>query len=453
MPRASGRTPSRSLVADVPPPLVGSPHEAAAVSRTHMLVLLTAVAGLALLVWGLTARGWYLVEMSALFLALALAIALVARIPADAAARTFGEGAAELTMTALLVGFARAIQVVLDDGGVIDTIVHGLSVPLQALGPSLAAVGMFAVQSAINLFIPSGSGQAYVTMPIMAPLADLVGVSRQVAVIAFQFGDGFTNILVPTNPVIIGILSVAGVPYERWLRFVVPFMLKVWLVGSLALVAAVWMGGVGRVTGTVLDDSGGVLPGATVTLTNVGTNQVQVAVTNEVGAFTFPQVPVGTYTINVSLEGFRAVDFTNMIVAVGQEYSLTAKLEIGHLGNRHGHGGLLDRLDDDAGGEQHGHAEQVLNIPLANRDVTNLIKLQAGVPGMNERARTPPSTAAVRAGRRSRSTGSTSRTTSSAPTRWTSCRTGRRPTTWRSSRSRRRYPAPTAPAARRPCAW
>jgi uncharacterized ion transporter superfamily protein YfcC len=236
------RDPSRSLVADVPPPLVGSPHDAAAVSRTHLFVLLTAVAGLALLVWGLTARGWYLVEMSALFLALALAIALVARLPADDAARTFGDGAAELTMTALLVGFARAIQVVLDDGGVIDTIVHGLSVPLQALGPSLAAVGMFAVQSAINLFIPSGSGQAYVTMPIMAPLADLVGVSRQVAVIAFQFGDGFTNILVPTNPVIIGILSVAGVPYERWLRFVVPFMLKVWLVGSLALVAAVWIG-------------------------------------------------------------------------------------------------------------------------------------------------------------------------------------------------------------------
>jgi uncharacterized ion transporter superfamily protein YfcC len=234
--------PARSLVADVAPPLVGSPQDAPAVSRTHLAALFVAVAALALLVWGLSAQGWYLVEMSALFLALALALALVARLSADDAARTFGEGAAELTMTALLVGFARAIQVVLDEGGVIDTIVHGLSIPLQALGPSLAAVGMFAVQSAINLFIPSGSGQAYVTMPIMAPLADLVGISRQVAVIAFQFGDGFTNILVPTNPVIIGILSVAGVPYERWLRFVVPFMLKVWLVGSLALVAAVWLG-------------------------------------------------------------------------------------------------------------------------------------------------------------------------------------------------------------------
>jgi uncharacterized ion transporter superfamily protein YfcC len=100
---------------------------------------------------------------------------------------------------------------------------------------------MMVVQSLTNLFIPSGSGQAYVTMPIMAPLADVVGVPRQVAVLAYQFGDGFTNIIVPTNPVIIGILAVAGVPYERWLRFVVPFMLKVWLAGALALIAAVWL--------------------------------------------------------------------------------------------------------------------------------------------------------------------------------------------------------------------
>jgi uncharacterized ion transporter superfamily protein YfcC len=236
------RDPGSSLVRDAPPPAMERPHAARPVTRTQGAVLLSVVLALALLIWGLTARGWYLVEMSALFLALTVVMALLARIPADTTARLFGEGAAELTMTALLIGFARAIQVVLADGGVIDTLVHGLSQPLQALGPSLAAVGMFLVQSATNLFIPSGSGQAYVTMPIMAPLADVVGVSRQVAVLAFQFGDGFTNILVPTNPVIIGVLAIAGVPYDRWLRFVLPFMVKVWLVGSVALVAAVWLG-------------------------------------------------------------------------------------------------------------------------------------------------------------------------------------------------------------------
>jgi uncharacterized ion transporter superfamily protein YfcC len=234
--------PGASLLAGVPVPELERPREAPAFTGTHRLVLLTVAATLVVLVWGLTTQGWYLVEMSALLLALAVAIALVGRVAPDSAATQFGTGVAELAMTALLVGFARAIQVVLDDGGVIDTIVYGLSVPLQSLGPSLAAVGMMVVQSITNLFIPSGSGQAYVTMPIMAPLADVVGVPRQVAVLAFQFGDGFTNIIVPTNPVIIGILAVAGVPFDRWLRFVLPFMLKVWLAGALALVAAVWLG-------------------------------------------------------------------------------------------------------------------------------------------------------------------------------------------------------------------
>lgn len=234
--------PSLSLVADVAPPPMDQPHETLSLTGTHKLVLGTVLVTLGVLIWGLATQGWYLMEMSALFLALAVALAFLGRMGMDAAARHFGEGAAELTMTALLIGFARAIQVVLESGGVVDTIVHGLSVPLQSLGPSLAAVGMFMVQSLTNLFIPSGSGQAYVTMPIMAPLADVVGVSRQVAVLAFQFGDGFTNILVPTNPVIIGILAIAGVPFDRWLRFVFPFMLKVWLVGSIALVVAVWAG-------------------------------------------------------------------------------------------------------------------------------------------------------------------------------------------------------------------
>jgi uncharacterized ion transporter superfamily protein YfcC len=101
---------------------------------------------------------------------------------------------------------------------------------------------MLVVQSVANFFIPSGSGQAYVTMPIMAPLADLVGVTRQTAVLAFQFGDGFTNILVPTNPVLIGILTMARIPYDRWLRFVLPFMIKIWLLAALALVVAVQIG-------------------------------------------------------------------------------------------------------------------------------------------------------------------------------------------------------------------
>jgi uncharacterized ion transporter superfamily protein YfcC len=234
--------PSSSFVAGIRPPASDMAHETTPFTAIRKLVLGTVVLALALLVFGLARRGWYLTEMGALFLALSVAIAVVARMHPDRTAIEFARGASELTTTALLVGFARAIQVVLEQGGVIDTIVHGVSVPLQTLGAPLAAVGMFFVQSLTNLFIPSGSGQAYVTMPIMAPLADVVGVSRQVAVLAYQFGDGFTNIIIPTSPVIIGILAIAGVPYDRWLRFVLPFMVKVWVVGSIALALAVWLG-------------------------------------------------------------------------------------------------------------------------------------------------------------------------------------------------------------------
>jgi uncharacterized ion transporter superfamily protein YfcC len=117
-----------------------------------------------------------------------------------------------------------------------------VAAPLESIGAAGAAVGMFFFQSLCNFFIPSGSGQAYVTMPIMAPLADLAEINRQVAVLAYQFGDGFTNILVPTNAVLIGILTMAGIPYDRWVRFILPFMVKVWVVGSIALAVAVWIG-------------------------------------------------------------------------------------------------------------------------------------------------------------------------------------------------------------------
>lgn len=233
--------PTRSLVADIAPP-EGVTSSDARLTARHWLTLGLLAATLVLMVVGLTRWHWYLNEMGALFLGLTIVLGVVGRLGADATARTFCEGAAELSTTALLIGFARTIQVVLDQGGVIDTIVHGLSLPLQSLGPGAAAVGMLIFQTVTNLFIPSGSGQAYVTMPLMAPLADLVGVSRQVAVLAFQFGDGFSNIIVPTNAILIGMLAIARVPFDRWLRFIVPLLLKLWAASALALLAAVWFG-------------------------------------------------------------------------------------------------------------------------------------------------------------------------------------------------------------------
>jgi uncharacterized ion transporter superfamily protein YfcC len=196
----------------------------------------------ALFVVGVALWGWYLTELAAVFFAMALLSALVGKISPNRTAREFCKGAAEMTTTALLIGFARTIQVVLEDGAVIDTVIHGVSGPLDRAGPELAAIGMLGVQSVCNFFVPSGSGQAYVTMPIMAPLSDLVGVTRQTSVLAYQMGDGFTNMIVPTNALLMGMLGLARLPFERWLKFVVPLMIKLYVVAAVALVIAVRIG-------------------------------------------------------------------------------------------------------------------------------------------------------------------------------------------------------------------
>ena len=245
------RDPASSLVADIEVPAGAAIPSAqdtialdnlAPMTNVQKRIMSALGLGMVLLIYGMIVWKWGLFEMQGLFAGLVLVIATLARMSPDKTATEFSIGAGSLTSVALLIGVARAIQVVLDEGGVVDTMVYGISVPLQDLPSTLSAVGMFFVQSILNFFIPSGSGQAYVTMPIMAPLSDIVGVTRQTAVLAFQFGDGFSNILIPTQYVLIGILAMAGIPYDRWLRFIMPFMVKVAIVGSLALVVAVLIG-------------------------------------------------------------------------------------------------------------------------------------------------------------------------------------------------------------------
>ena len=235
--------PSRSLVGDVEiPGLEEQTGAYPAMTGVHLLVLGGFLAALGVAIYGIRFHGWYLVELGACFLILGLFTAAVARISPTEVATRFVRGAGDLTETALLVGVARGIALVMEDGQILHTIVHALSVPLGTVGPELAAVGMLTMQSILNLFVPSGSGQAFVTMPLMAPLGDLVGVTRQVTVLAFQMGDGFTNMLVPTNAVLMGILGMAGIPYDRWLRFCLPLFLKLFAAGALVLVVAVMVG-------------------------------------------------------------------------------------------------------------------------------------------------------------------------------------------------------------------
>jgi len=234
--------PARSLVRDVSYSDGFELPEDVQLTPPRMVVLAIFATGVGLFVYGVSAYEWYLPELTAVFLGIALAAAVTTRLAPNLVATAFYAGAAELTTTALIVGFARTIQVVLAEGQVIDTVINGLAFPLESLPGQLAALGMLAVQTLCNLFIPSGSGQAYVTMPIMAPIADLTGLTRQTAVLAYQFGDGFTNMVVPTNPVLMGMLVLARIPYQRWLLFVGPLLFKLYLVAIAALLFAVEMG-------------------------------------------------------------------------------------------------------------------------------------------------------------------------------------------------------------------
>lgn len=234
--------PSASLMAGVDTP-GGSPAiEYPPFTRRHALIGLAVLFALAAMVYGISQRGWYLGELGAIWLAVALLAGVIGGLGLDDTAKKFAAGAAELAVVALLVGFARSIALILEDGQVLHTIVHGASIPLGWVGTELAAVGMLLMQTLINFFVPSGSGQAFATMPIMAPLADVVGLERQVAVLAFQFGDGFSNMLLPTNIILMAILGIAGISYDRWFKFAWPLLLKLMLAAAAALVVAVWIG-------------------------------------------------------------------------------------------------------------------------------------------------------------------------------------------------------------------
>ncbi|MGY6554931.1 MAG: YfcC family protein [Wenzhouxiangella sp.] len=237
------RDPSASVVYDaslIEP--AEPPQDYPAMHAGHVAIVVGFFLALGTAVWGIATRGWFLNELGAAFLVLGLAAAAIGRLAPSLTAEKFIQGARELTETALLVGVARGIALIMEDGQILHTIVHYLSLPLSLVGAELSAVGMLAIQSVLNLFIPSGSGQAFVTMPLMAPLGDLVGVSRQVAVLAYQMGDGFTNMIIPTNAILMGILGMAGISYAKWLKFAWPLMLKLFALAAVVLVGAVWLG-------------------------------------------------------------------------------------------------------------------------------------------------------------------------------------------------------------------
>ena len=201
----------------------------------HKLVLLTFALSLVLIVVGVISLGWYIQEIAAVFFIMGIVAGIIGGLKSDELIQSFIGGAKDLVGTALIVALARATLVISRDGHIIDTVLYGLSPFIQSSSPIFASQKMFVVQAIINFFVHSGSGQAALTMPIMAPLADLAGVSRQTAILAFQFGE-YTNIIIPTSAVTMGSLSMAKVPWEKWAKWVLPLQIILMLLGLLLLI-------------------------------------------------------------------------------------------------------------------------------------------------------------------------------------------------------------------------
>ncbi|HEU4700327.1 MAG TPA: Na+/H+ antiporter NhaC family protein [Gemmatimonadales bacterium] len=206
------------------------------------VVLLLVAAAFVMLVVGLQVLGWGFDELSALFLVMGVAAGLIAGLGIAGTTNAFVEGFRGMTTAALLIGFARAISVVLEEGQVLDTLVHGLFAPLAGLPVAASAAAMMAAQALVHVPVPSVSGQAVLTMPILVPLSDLLGLSRQVTVLAYQYGAGLTELLTPTNGALMAILAAAGVGFDEWLRFAVRWVVLLALLGLVAMGVAVAVG-------------------------------------------------------------------------------------------------------------------------------------------------------------------------------------------------------------------
>ena len=212
------------------------------ISKSQIAVLVIMAAGFGILIYGLSKKGWYFEEMSGLFIFMGIACGLVSGYGPSRIAKEFGNGAKGIVVGCLIIGIARTVEVILSDTKILDTIVYGIVNIVNVMPGSIKAVGMFICQSLINCVIVSGTGQAAVTMPLMVPVSDLVGISRQTAVLAFQLGDGFSNSVLPMSSSLMGYLAVSKIPYSKWLKFMMPLFLIWTALGCLFMLGALIIG-------------------------------------------------------------------------------------------------------------------------------------------------------------------------------------------------------------------
>lgn len=229
--------PTKSLVYSAETAAEASDHfeEKESMDIRHMICTAIVIIAFGAIIYGSLELKWGIDHYSVVFLMMAVFCGLIGGLGINGTAVSFVKGCGSMAYAALVIGMARAISVVMTDGKIIDTVVYYLSLPISQYGSVIGANLMFFANIVINFFIPSGSGQAVTVMPIMVPLADLTGITRQVAVQAFQFGDGFTNCFIPTASVVMGCLGIAGIAYEKYVKWIFPFIMLQVVLAMVAL--------------------------------------------------------------------------------------------------------------------------------------------------------------------------------------------------------------------------
>ena len=210
--------------------------------KAHLLISLIFAVGMGVLVCGVALWHWYIVEISGLFLAVGLISAVVGRLTLNQTTDAIIDGARSMVSVAVMLALARGVVVIASDGKILDTVLHGIVSVLGNLHPLAAVEGMFVAHSFINFFVASGSGQAVLTMPVMIPLSDLMHISPQLSILAYQFGEGWTNAIIPTAPVTMAAIGMAGISWSKWAKWNWPLQVILAVLSMLLLIPPFLMG-------------------------------------------------------------------------------------------------------------------------------------------------------------------------------------------------------------------
>lgn len=214
--------------------------EKAAISMPHRIILTLTTIGIGLMVWGVAIQGWDYNQMGIMFFVVGFICGIVGGLGLNGTARTFSIGFSEMIFAGVVIGLAQAIYLILEQGMAIDPIIHGLLQPLEQLPNQIAAVGLYLSQALIHIPVPSTSGQAVLTMPLVTPLTDLLGMSREIAVLSYQYPSTLMDMMTPTNGTILAILAAADIKFNNWIAYIWKSWLLIFAIGLLAVIIALF---------------------------------------------------------------------------------------------------------------------------------------------------------------------------------------------------------------------